>query len=352
MTVDPVDGCTFWYVNQYLSANQTSTAIWQTRISNFSLPTCGVTLSPSPLTFGPEAVGTTSTAEKVVLKNGESSALTINSIFGGGADPGDFRQTNNCGSGLAQGASCTINVTFAPTAIGARSAALYVSDNASNSPQSIVLSGTGTAQVTLSSTSLIFGGVVIGTSKTASPVTLTNHLNVALTGITVASTGPPYTQVNTCGTTIAAHATCTITVTFSPTTTGKQTGTVTITDSAANSPQTITLTGNGQLPVTVTPLTLSFGTVNVGTTTASKTVSITNNQKASLSIDSISFTGAHPGDYAQSATTCGSSLAAGAKCTVSVTFTPKASGTRPATLAITDSATTSPQNVSLTGSGN
>src|SRR6202011_3313358 len=131
---------------------------------------------------------------------------------------------------------------------------------------------------------------------------------------------PPYTQVNTCGTTIAAHATCTITVTFSPTTAGKKTGTVTITDSATNSPQTITLTGNGQLPVTVTPLTLSFGTVNVGTTTASKTVSITNNQKASLSINSISFTGAHPGDYAQSATTCGSSLAAGAKCTVSVTF--------------------------------
>jgi hypothetical protein len=352
MTVDPVDDCRFWYVNQYLSANQTGTAIWQTRISNFGLPTCGgVTLSPSPLTFGPQAVGTTSSAQKIVLKNGESSALTIHNIFGGGADPGDFRQTNNCGSGLAAGASCTINVTFAPTAIGTRSATLSVSDSATNSPQTVVLSGTGSAPVTLSSTSVSFGAVLIGASKSANPVTLTNHMNVALTGISIAVTGSEYTQINTCGTSVPARGSCTITVTFTPTASGKQTGTVTITDSAINSPQIIALTGYGRLPVTVSPLTLSFGTVIVGTTSTAKSVTVTNNMKTTLTISAIGFTGADPADFAQT-NTCGSSLGAGAQCTVSVTFTPKAAGARTARLSITDTASTSPQSVSLTGTGN
>ncbi len=354
MTVDPVGGCAFWYVNQYLAANQTGTAtIWKTRVSKFSLATCGnVTLSPGPLTFAPQPVATVSASQPVVLHNGQATALTINSISGGGANPGDFHQTNNCGTGLAAGASCTLNVSFAPAAMGTRTATLIVSDNASNSPQTIALSGTGTAPVTLSSTSLNFGAVVIGTSKKASPVTLSNLMNVALTGITVGVTGSAYSQVNTCGTSIAAHSTCSITVTFAPTTTGTQTGTVTITDSAVNSPQTISLTGLGQLPVTVSPLNLGFGIVKVGTTTAPKTVTVKNNQKISLSITSIAFTGADPGDYAQSATTCGSSLAAGAKCTISITFTPKAIGARSASLTITDSAITSPQSVKLAGTGN
>jgi centrosomal CEP192-like protein/ASPM-SPD-2-Hydin domain-containing protein len=352
MTVDPVGDCAFWYVNPYFSANQTGTPIWQTRISNFSLPTCGgVTLSPSPVTFGSRAVGTTSPAQKIILKNGQSSSLSINSIFGGGADPGDFTQTNNCGSSLAVGVSCTINVTFAPAAIGNRSATLSVSDDAANSPQTVALSGTGTAPVTLSSTSFNFGTVLIGSSKSANPITLTNHMAVALAGINVAVTGSAYTQTNTCGNTVPARGTCTIAVTFTPTSAGKQAGTVTITDSAVNSPQIISMTGSGRLPVTVLPLTLSFGTVKVGTTTAGKNVTVTNNLKTSLTISTISFTGADPADFAQT-NTCGSSLIAGAQCTISVTFTPKATRARTATLSITDSASTSPQSVSLTGTGN
>ena len=354
MTVDPVGGCSFWYVNQYLSANQTGTArIWKTRVSNFSLASCGnVTLSPGPLTFAPQPVATISASRPVVLHNGQATALTINRISGGGANPGDFQQTNNCGTSLAAGASCTLNVSFAPSALGARSATLNVSDNAANSPQVIALSGTGTAPVTLSSASLNFGTVVIDTTKNFNPVTLSNLMNVALTGINITVTGSAYSQVNTCGTSIAAHTTCSITVTFAPTTAGTQTGTVIIADSAVNSPQTISLTGLGQLPVTVSPLTLGFGIVKVGTTTTPKTVTVKNNQKVSLNITSIAFTGTDPGDYAQSATTCGSNLAAGAKCTISITFTPKATGGRPASLTITDSAITSPQSMNLVGTGN
>jgi hypothetical protein len=460
MTVDPLDECTFWYVNEYFSANQIGTGkpIWQTRISNFALPTCGgVTVTPSSLTFASQAVGTTSASQQVILNNSQSTALTINNIFGGGTDPSDFKQsndcgssvpagesctinisfapqatgtltatlsvsdsagnspqvvslsgtgtngpmlslsptsinfgnqsdgttsaasaitvtnsgnatvtftsiavtgtnlanfgeTNNCGSSLTQGSTCTINVTFSPTTAGSYSAAVTLTDNAANNPQSVGLSGTGIVPVTLSASSLSFGTVLVGTSKTASPVTLTNQMSVALTGITVAATGTGYSQVNTCGTSIAAGATCTITVKFTPTASGTVTGAVTITDSAPNSPQSFTLTGVGELPVTVTPLSLAFGTVKVGTTTAAKTVTVTNNQKTALTITSVGLAGIDPGDYAET-NTCGTSLAAAAKCTVSVTFTPQATGSRPALLQITDSATTSPQKVKLGGTG-
>lgn len=461
MTVDPIDGCTFWYVNEYFTTNQIGTGkpVWQTRISNFQAPGCGsVTVSPTSLTFASQAVGTTSPSQQVILNNAQSTALTINNIFGGGANPGDFKQSNDCGSSVPAGASCTINISFAPTTTGTRTATLSVSDSASNSPQvvtltgtgangpsislspasinfgnqadgttsaatgvtvtntgnatvtftsisvtgtnsssfgqsnncgtsltqgnsctinvtfspattgsysaavtlsdnaannpqSVALSGAGVAPVTLSSSSIAFGTVLVGSNKTASAVTLTNKMNVALTGITVVASGTGYSQTNTCGTSIAAGGTCTITATFTPTAAGLVNGAITITDSANNSPQTITLSGTGELPVTVAPGSLNFGTVKVGTTSAAKTVTVTNNQKTALTITSVGFNGPDASDYAET-NTCGSSLAAGAKCTVSVTFTPKATGSRPANLLVADSATTSPQKVKIAGTGN
>jgi hypothetical protein len=297
-------------------------------------------------------VGSVSSAKKVTLTNNRATALTISKIFGGGTNPGDFRESNNCSSVVAPGGSCTITLSFDPTAVGSRSATVVASDNAANSPQNTSLSGTGTAPVTLSSTSIGFGNVVIGTSKSDSPVTLTNRMDIALTGINVAITGSAtYTQTNTCGTSVPAHGTCTITVIFKPVGTGKQTGTVSITDSAINSPQTFSVTGTGELPVTVSPLTLSFGTLKVGTTSAPMNVTVTNNLSSSLTITSIGYKGSNPGDYGQT-NTCGSSLAAGAHCTISATFSPKATGSRTATLLVTDSASTSPQAVKAIGTGN
>lgn len=460
MTVDPENGCTFWYNNEYFTANQTGTGkpIWQTRVAFFTLPTCGgVTATPASLTFASQPVGTSSSAQQVVLNNATSTALTINSIFGGGTDPSSFSQTNNCGTSVAAGSSCTINVTFTPqatgtltatlnisdsagnspqvvtltgtgtsgpqltitpssitfgnqaggttsgastitvsnsgtgtvtfnsiaitggnasnfaqtnncgttltqgnscaiqvtftpTTAGSYSAAVTLTDNATNSPQGVSLSGTGIAPVTLSSTSLSFGTVLVGSSKNASPVTLTNQMNVALTGITIAASGTGYSQTNTCGTSIAAGATCKITVTFAPTAPGASSGSITITDSANNSPQKITLTGTGEAPVGLNPASLSFGNVTVGSTSAAKTVTVKNNLKTALTVDSVVLAGTDPGDYAET-NNCVGTVATGGSCTIDVTFTPKAKGSRPATIEITDSAVTSPQTVKLGGVG-
>ena len=300
-----------------------------------------VTVSPASLSFGNEALSIPSSAKTVTLKNGTSTALTISSI---GAS-GEYSDTTTCGASLSAGASCTISVTFTPSATGSRTGTITVTDSASNSPQTVSLTGTGVLQATVSPASLSFGSLAVQTTSAAKTVTLKNNLPTALSVSSIAVTGD-YAQTNTCGASLAAGASCTVSVTFTPVATGSRTGTLTITDSASNSPQTVSLTGTGIVQVTVAPATLSFGNQAVGTSSVVKTLTVTNNLGTALSVSSIAVSG----DFAQT-NTCGTSVAAGANCTVSVTFTPTATGSRTGTLTITDSANNSPQTVSLAGNG-
>jgi len=106
--------------------------------------TAQATASPISLTYAAQKVGTTSAARKVTLKNNLSTALTIQPFTFTGADPNDFGvSTTTCGTSLAEKSSCTISVVFKPTATGARTATLNVTDGANNSPQTVFLTGTG-----------------------------------------------------------------------------------------------------------------------------------------------------------------------------------------------------------------
>jgi hypothetical protein len=104
-----------------------------------------VTLSPTSVSFANQTVGTTSAAQAITLTNAGPNPLAITGIALGGTNPGDFAQTNNCPTTVAVNATCTISVTFTPTAANARSAAVTITDNGAGSPQSVALSGTGVA---------------------------------------------------------------------------------------------------------------------------------------------------------------------------------------------------------------
>jgi FG-GAP-like repeat/Abnormal spindle-like microcephaly-assoc'd, ASPM-SPD-2-Hydin len=307
-------------------------------------PGAGVTLSPASLSFGDQAVGSTSTVQSVTLSNTGTSALTISSITASG----DFAQTNTCGTSLAAGASCSISVTFTPTAAGNRTGAIAITDNANTSPETVSLSGTGvSAAATLSPASVTFAAQSIGTSSAGQVVSLTNSGTLALTisSITVAG---DFAQSNTCGTNLAAGASCSITVVFTPTVAGTREGTVSIVDNAPGSPQTVALSGSGQTATptaSLSPTSLTFASQDTASTSAAQTVTLTNSGTA-LSIRSIAVSG----DFAQT-NTCGGSVAAGAKCSISVTFTPSASGSRTGILTVSDTASGSPQAVSLSGTG-
>jgi len=204
-------------------------------------------VTPTNISFPAQTTGTISSIQTSTLTNSGNAALAITSV----AATGDFTQTNNCGTSLAAGAKCTISVTFTPTAVGTRTGTVSIADNASGSPQTIALSGTGTLPVvtapaaTLTPTSLTFASQIDGTTSAAQIVTLSNSGTAALTIASITASGD-FALTQNCGTSLGTGAVCTISVTFTPTTAGARTGTVTITDNAADSPQTISLSGGGE----------------------------------------------------------------------------------------------------------
>ncbi len=307
-------------------------------------------LSPTSLTFNPQNIGSTSVAQALTLNITGEGTLLISSI----GVSGDFAQTNNCGSSLAQNSSCTISVTFTPTTTGSRNGSITIADNASVTPQTVGLTGTGTAPVAnVSSPTLTFSNQNLGTTSGSQPITLSNTGSGALTIASIA-TGANFGQTNNCGSSVAASGFCTINVTFSPTATGPLTGTLTITDNnngVANSTQTVSLSGTGTGPVVSLSAPPTFPSEPVGTTSPAQTVTVTNTGNASLTFTKITVSGTFA--IATSGTTCSTSnpVAASGSCKVAVTFTPTAGGSASGNLSFTDNAGNSPQTLVLNGAG-
>ena len=202
-----------------------------------------VKLSLASLTFPTQVVFTTSKAKTVTLTNTGLGVMSIKNI----AVSGPFAQTNTCGTTVASGASCPFTVTFKPTTIGTLTGSVSITDNAPASPQKIALTGIGT-YVQLSPTSLNFGNQPTGTTSLAKTITMSNKGGVAvsITGISIAGADlSDFSQTNTCGTSVAAGASCFIKVKFTPAATGARTATVSISDDGGGSPQKVSLTGTG-----------------------------------------------------------------------------------------------------------
>jgi hypothetical protein len=219
-----------------------------------------ITLSPTSLSFSDQLVNTSSAPQSVTLSNTGTVALTISGLTFAGDNATDFSQTNACSASLPGGGSCTIEVTFTPTAPGTRTANLVITDNASPSPQTLSLTGTGTgAPVGSVSPGIVrFGNQLVGTPSAPQVVTLSNTGSAALTisnivaSTTLSSTlsmvGGDFSQTNNCASSVAPGSSCTINVTFTPRATGTRTGTLTINDNgsgATGSEQAVTLTGTG-----------------------------------------------------------------------------------------------------------
>ncbi len=205
-------------------------------------------IAPGNVRFlNPQLVGTTSAPTPVTVFDLGTAPLMISNVAAGG----DFAvQSSNCGAVTASGSSCTIQVTFTPTAIGTRNGDLTITDSSVGSPHQIALTGQGGAPAaSLSPTSLSFNDQTVGTTSAPQAVTLTNTGAINLQVTHIEASGD-FGETNDCGTALRALSSCTIQVTFSPAASGVRTGSLTITDDAADSPQAISLTGN--LPATFT----------------------------------------------------------------------------------------------------
>jgi sugar lactone lactonase YvrE len=317
------------------------------------------------LTFLPQPVNIPSTAQTVKLSNNGGATLTGIAVTITGTNAADFGQTNTCTATLAAGANCTISVTFTPAAVGAFTAKLSIADNAFGNPQTIGLSGTGqvgTPVAVVTPNPIAFTPQTVGVASTALPVIVSNATGTGV--LTISSIGftgtnaTDFSQTNNCGTlpaAVAAGASCTINVVFNPTsvTPAARTANLVVTDTAANSPQTVPITGTAiQAAITINPTSLTFASQSAGTASAPQPIAVTNSGTAALTFTSITIGGPNAADFTLgSATNCGGTgtLNAGTNCTLSVVYKPAAAGTSTAMITLADNVSTGSQTINLTG---
>lgn len=299
------------------------------------------TLSPLSLSFPPTQENSSSDPQTVTLANSGGASLTGIQV----QTDGDFSVVSNCGYSLNAQSSCTLTVRYTPHASGAETGSILVTD--AIRLQTVSLSGTGIAPptATLSATSLVFPATVVGRGTSPQSVTLTNSGDAPLDPLSVASFGAGFSESNTCGSALAAHSSCTISVAFQPITVGNASGQIVVTDVLGA--QVIALSGSGETPAqdNLSPLSLAFGAQAVGGTTASQTVTLSNNGGAVLNGIQIQ---SNNRDF-RFATACGASLQPAASCGISVSFVPHTTGPQSATLTVID--TNRSQQVPMSGTG-
>jgi hypothetical protein len=344
--------------------------------------------SPSSLSFGDVASGSTSAAQTVTVSNPGGSAVSVSSV----TLTGPFSQTNTCGSSIAAGGSCTVSVKFAPTSGGSSTGTLSVATSAPGSPLTVALSGTGVTSTTnlalnqpatASSAyqTYVASNVTDGNPSTywestdgaAYPQTITVDLGSAQSIGSVTLDLPPSTAWSTRTETLSVLGSSNGSTfsqivgsagyTFNPAT--GNTATISLPSGSTARYVQLSFTGNtgwtaaqlSELEVfpgggtsgtalSASPSSLSFGSVAVGSTSGTHTVTVSNPGSGAVSVSSIGVTG----PFSES-NNCGTSLAAGGTCTVSVTFAPTAAGSASGTLSVNSSAPGSPLTTALSGTG-
>ncbi len=315
-------------------------------------PQAVLSFSSGDLHFGNVLLGEQSRTATVTITNtGTLDAHFGNAFALTGAAATDFVTTNGTCSilssqGLAPEASCTIQVSFVPGALGQRQAVLSVSDDLAGSPQQVVLSGTGTnsaaAAVEYSFTHYDFGPTTLGRRSGVATLTIVNAEPEPVLLAPLQPSGPDAAEfavtANTCATGFAPAAlppggSCTLSFVFTPAAVGTRTATLSLRDSGASTPIGIDLSGTGmtQISVTSDPSAQSFGAVNVGSSVR-QTLGFLFGAPTTVSGISAVFAGAEGKDFqvlpGDSAACRPGSYAAGATCSVTVSFAPAAPGLR------------------------
>ncbi len=207
------------------------------------------TMAPAMVDFGNHYVGSGTASHVVTITNTQTVPLNITAVkISGGNAAGDYTEAIiwQLKQPLPPGGSCTINVRFWPSAVGTRTATLSVTDSASNSPQTVALTGVGLPAITMVPASLTFANQTVGTTSAPSQITLTNNFTQSVSISSVSASGDFGVASNTC-TGLGKGAQCRIGVSFAPKAAGVRTGTLSISDSAPGSPRLLALSGIGAL---------------------------------------------------------------------------------------------------------
>ena len=324
-------------------------------------PTTSISV-PASLAMGNAPVGDTVT-KNITVKNTGTNLLFMGGVTSNDPEFAATGATTCSGGGLGHLATCTIAIGFTPSALGMHSATLLVHDNASSSPQHVAASGDGIADMTVTPTSFMFTSTKIGSEKTKTITVSNKQTNSVSLTMPPSFSGNNPTDFSVTGgsclaltpaSTLAAKTACTLIVAYAPSALGTESATMAVTDSPDTlGPYSVTFTTPENIPATVTPTTLAFGTLTARTPSKTKNITVANLSGFSLSVSESSVSGANAGDFAVTSATCGASVAAHSPCTIAITFTPTAgpSGESASIAVSIGSDPTSPHNIALMGTG-
>lgn len=318
-------------------------------VSKFSTAAATPGLNPSvpSLTFAGQIVNTTSVSQQVTLTSNGNTSVSISGI----SVSGDYAQTNNCPSVLALGATCTVNVTFTPSAQGTRNGTLTISDNAGGHTVSLSGIGLATPSISFSPSSLTFASLAAGQTSATQAVTITNSGATPVTFTSVVASSQFTVPSQTCtASQLNQNGTCTVNVDFRPTTGGPASGTVTISSNAAGNPHFVTLSGTGLAPsISVLPGSLNFPDTLAGQTSDPQRILVTNTGNLNLVVSAVNLNNNSAATYSLT-TTCVATIVPGGTCFIDVLFKPATIGNFN-TSTITFSSNTTGPTIALTGKG-
>jgi len=332
-----------------------------------------ITVTPATLDFGSVTVNTVSAPQQVTVQNdGTADLLVKNITFTGTA----FQKSSDLCSNttLVPGGSCTLSIAFKPGSTGEKTSTLSIPSNdpdASENPAKVALKGTGVTggggggapDITVTPPTLEFGDVAVNTVSAPQTITIQNDGTADLLVKTITFTGTAFQKSSDAcsNTTLVPGASCTVSMAFKPATTGAKASTLSIPSNdpdAGENPAKVALSGTGVASsgpppdITVTPLTLDFGSVAVHGTSAPQTITISNDGAGDLLIKNISRTGTA---FQITSDPCSNTtVAPGGSCAVSVTFTPGSTGAKTSTLSIPSNdpdSSENPAKVKLSGQG-
>lgn len=262
---------------------------------------------------------------------------------------------------LAAAASCMVGVGFAPQSAGSKTATLRFTDNAAGSPQTVTLTGSAIspATVQVSPAGISFAPQSVGIASAPQVITVSNTGSspLAINGVSItgSNTGD-FSQTNNCPPSLGAAASCLISISFDPAfgSSASRSATVMVADNAAGSPQTVSLSGTAvQASLSLTPSSINFGGQLAGTSSAPQTITVTNTGTGALSFSGIRVTSTNAADFTIAANACSpGSTPAASGCAIQIAFAPtcvNGAAARTATLALSDNAPGSPQNIALSG---
>lgn len=301
--------------------------------------------SPPSASFEPQPVHTTSASVEFTLTAaGTANITSITSSAG-------FTELDNCPITLTNGASCTVDVAFAPSTPGVINGTLTVSYNGFFGPSTVVkLQGTATG-LTISPSPLAFGAQLINTIVTKS-ITVKGSTTYKSPSATLSGDTTDFTIAsNTCTATVTIS--CVIGISFDPLSLNGKKATLSIHDSDPTNPQLVGITGTGT-EVTISPTALAFGTVTTGSST--KSVTVTNKGTTTLTFSgtpTITGTGSVQFSVITGSSTCLNgtvTMTQNVSCTINVQFTSTSKGVvYSETMSISDNGGGSPQLVKITG---